>query len=284
MLAVGGLVGGAAAALLGPWIALGLNAASFAISALLISSIRVPVEAVSAHAQPAQEHESQQGLMEGLRYIARFPATASSLLLKSGGSIGSIDALMIIYATKLFIVGENGAASLGFLYASFGVGAVLGPLLMNRFHDNTVRKMRRAVTLAYACNVVGLFIFGTAPLLVVAMLGMLVRAMGGSGAWTYSSVIIQKTVPNRFLGRMFSIDMAAPQLCSVISAVVTGWVVDRAGSGSVRSVVIGTSVVAVGVLVLWLFVLPWIERGDTHSDEPTDQGMPLIVPASVEVI
>ncbi len=265
MLAVGAAIGGLVSTVLGTSTALVIDASSFALSALLITSIAyIPKTAVH---QPAEGKPSQRGLVDGLRYVRQHPATAAVLFIKMGGNIGSIDTLMVLYATQIFVIGENGAGSLGLLYAAFGLGAIMGPLLVNRFNNDTVRRMRRLVIVAYMLISVGLFLFSGAPSLLLAALALIIKAMGSSVYWTYSSVILQKTVPDAFLGRVFSLDLAGFQLAVVISVVITGALVQSVGTPGTRAIAFGTAAVSVIPLVLWILAIPWIERQDTHTQQ-----------------
>jgi predicted MFS family arabinose efflux permease len=233
------------------------------LSAILIASIQLNVRtdtSIDNDKSSTADSTSQLGFRDGLRYIAKRPATAATLLIKLGGSIGSLDTLMTIYATTLFVVGENGTGSLGIFYAAFGIGAVISPILLNRFNHDSIRLMRRYVTLGYAIITLGWFLFGGAPTLFLAAFGILVKAMGSSIYWTYSSVILQKTVPDKFLGRLFALDFAGFQLSTVVSIIITGWVLDRFTGASIQSIVIGTGIVSLIPLIAWSLAIPWIER------------------------
>ena len=284
MLALGAVVGGAVTALVGAPTALLIDASTFAISALLIASIHVPARRVAA--TEYQALGGLPGLIEGLRYLRARPAAAATLLVKLGGNIGNADLLMVIYATQLFVVGQNGTGSLGILYSTFGIGAILGPVLLNRFNDESVPRMRVLIIVGYACLSLGWLLFGIAPLLGLASLAILVKAMGSSIYWTYSSVILQKTIPDEFLGRVFALDQAGFQLATVFSVIVTGLVIDRVGHGAgihidtavrmlstgqltyqaqnpdVRAVAIGSGIASLVPLILWSLLVPWLNRSE----------------------
>jgi MFS family permease len=263
MLAAGAAIGGAVTTLFGTSTALLIDASTFALSAVFIASIKVSMTTAARggdNQAPSADSTSQLGFRDGLRYIAQRPATAATLLIKLGGSIGSVDTLMTIYATTLFVVGENGTGSLGVFYTAFGIGAVLSPIILNRFNQDSVRIMRRYVALGYAVITLGWFLFGGAPSLFLAALGILVKAMGTSIYWTYSSVILQKTVPDKFLGRVFALDLAGFQLSTVLSIIITGWVLDRFTGTPVQHIVIGTGIVSLIPLIAWSLAIPWIER------------------------
>lgn len=262
MLAVGAAVGGVVATVLGTPTALVIDAATFAVSALLIASIRTNM---TGYAEKKGTDRSQLGFIDGLRYVARHPATAAVLLVKLGGNIGNVDILMAIYATRLFVLGKDGTGSLGLFYAAFGIGAILGPVLLNRLNDGSVSRMRRLIVVSYLWIAVGLFVFGGAPTLLFAALALIIKAMGSSIYWTYSSAILQKVTPDQFLGRLFSLDLAGYRLATVVSTLITGWLVDQVSvedPAGVRNIVIGTGVASLLPLILWTLALPWIERRD----------------------
>jgi MFS family permease len=261
MLAAGAAIGGLVAAAFGATTALLVDAMTFLVSALLIVSIRYSEKHDSTRQQPT-EGDSQLGFRDGLRYIAQHPATAAVLLVKLGGSIGSVDTLMVIYATRLFVVGDEGTGSLGILYSAFGIGAVIGPIVLNRFNNGTVPTMRRLISIGYVWITLGWLLLGGAPTLLAATVAVLVKAMGSSIYWTYSSVILQKTVPNNYLGRVFAIDLAGFQLSTVVSVLVTGWLVEHMATANVPGIAIGTGLVSLIPLVLWTLAVPWIARKD----------------------
>ena len=146
------------------------------------------------------------------------------------------------------------------MYSSFGVGAILGPLLLNRINDGSVPRMRRLVVIGFALGTIGWVVLGAAGSLVILSLALLIRAMGGSANWTYSTVIIQKSVDDRFLGRVFALDMAVFQLATVVSTIVHGVLVDALGVDRLSAISYGTAVVSLGPLLLWTLLVPRMER------------------------
>jgi MFS family permease len=261
MLAVGAIIGGVVATVFGTSTALIIDSFTFALSALLIWQIvyQQPVAKPETTAARTSTH-ARGGFREGLEYVRQHPSVAAVLLIKVGLSIGSIDALMVAYATTLFIVGENGTGSLGIMYSAFGVGAVIGPLILNRFNDGSVRTMRRLMIASFGSVTLGWLLFGGAPTLFIACLALMVRAVGGSTTWTYSSTIIQMSVPNHFLGRVFSLDWAGFYLTITISTFATGVIIDRLGSANAHWVALGTGVISLIPLILWVLIVPWLER------------------------
>lgn len=267
MLAVGAIAGGIVARFLGTEAAVMTAVGTFALSALLISQIRQHPEYTQAVEAATSESgiQSGQGFIDGLRYVARYPATLAVLLVKLGQSLGNVDALMVIYAATLFVMeGEDSTTPLSIMYASFGIGAVVGPLLLNRFNNGQVRTMRRLIIVGFILLTLGWFFMGFASTLLLVSLALVVRAMGGSVNWTYSSVIIQKSVPNHYLGRMFSLDMAGYQFASALSVTTTGVLVDAMGPENVRQVSVLLGFISLIPLALWVLTLPRLERAEAQ--------------------
>ena len=269
MLAVGGALGGLVSLTFGITAALLFDSATFVLSALFISRIRVNHESTAPH-EVVREGFSLQEVFGGLRYARQNPPTAATLLVKLGGNVGSMDTILIFYATVLFVVGEGGSGSLGILWSAFGIGAILGPLIINRFNDGTVRVLRRLIIVGYALITVGWLLLSGASLLPIAALAILIKAMGSSIYWTNSSVILQSTVPDRVLGRVFSLDQAGFQLAVVVSTLVTGLLVESMGTGGVRQIVFWTGIASLIPLALWTLAIPWIEQYSAR--EPVIEG------------
>lgn len=261
MLALGGLLGGVVAALFGATTALILNSLSFAISALLLGGLR-PVDGGSFRAEPASAAEPRGGLIDGLRYLWRRPSTAALLMLKAGTAVGSIETLRVLYATKIFSGGDQGAWALGLLSAAAGVGAVIGPLLLERFNNGTIRRMRWLSTVGLLACTIGILSLAGATGMVLAALVFMCRAMGGSAVWTYSSVMIQQSTADEVRGRVFALDFAANQLSAVCATLILGWLLNRSDELIIRSVTFQLGLVTLIPLALWLLVLALIERAE----------------------
>ena len=226
-------------------------------------TVVVPDKPRSEIGQPKREvvDKAQRTFADGLRFLTRHPATAAALFVKAGQSVTSADTLLIIYGTQVFVLGEQGVTSMALLWAAFGVGAVVGPLITNRFSDDSVRVLRRLIGVGFLLIALSWLLWGMAPSLELLSLAVAVRAMGGSVNWTYSSVIIQQVVPDDYLGRMFSLDFAGFELAQSISIVVIGLLIDAAWVANISHIVYGSALAAVVPLLLWLWILRALENG-----------------------
>ena len=224
MLAFGAAIGGFTAALFGVTTALIIDAFTFFLSAMLVWRIT----AVSLPIPPDESSNGWRDFIDGLRYVRQHRDVGLYTLVKAMGQIGSADILIAIYAERIFPnVGQEGAGTLGLLFTAAGIGAILGPIIGNYVTDGSARALQQAIGVGFISLLCGWAIFGWSPSLPIAMLGLTVRYMGGSLNWTYSSVLLQLKVPDRFLGRVFALDFGIFTLAMALSVWLTGLVLDQ---------------------------------------------------------
>src|SRR5512138_3046773 len=252
MLTLGGAIGGLTASLFGVRVSLLVDATSFLASAALVLSIPGQFRTEAAHALES----GWQNFVDGLKYVRRNLDVGMVTLVKALGQVGSFDIIAALYAAHVFRQGQEGATTLGLMFTAFGVGAVIGPLISNRLGNSTAVWLRRAILGGFVCMPVAWFIVGTAPALPVALAGCVLRGMGGSINWTYSDVLLQMTVPNHLLGRVFAFDIAIFTLAVSISLWLTGFITD-AFHLSPRIIVLLLAMGSVGPLVVWGAALRW---------------------------
>ncbi len=252
MAAVGGLASGALVALLGVQAAFLVDALSFLCSGLLIASI--PAGGV----RPAQAHAGDGlALRDGLAYLRRSPVVLATMLVKAIGGITAVEATMALYATRLFPIGRDGALTLGLGWAAFGVGAVLGPLACNRFVDGSLGRLRRFIALGTALIAAGLFTLAAAPHVLLFAAAVLLRGAGGSTNWTYSTVLLQRSVPDAMRGRLFALELAASHLSAIFFSLLWGALVDEVG---LRQTVALAGLLSLVPLTLWTLGLRPMDR------------------------
>jgi hypothetical protein len=78
--------------------------------------------------------------------------------------------------------------------------------------------------------------------------------MGGSINWTYSDVLLQMTVPDHFLGRVFAFDFAVFTLAVSVSLWLTGFITDEFQLAP-RSIVLILAVGSFAPLAVWGYAL-----------------------------
>lgn len=225
MLAIGAALGGVFAGIFGAETALVMDAATFLLSAYLV--IRIPYQVAK---KPVEEQVSgYRDMIEGFSYVAKRPKVLVLTLIKTFGQIGSTDILIAVFAEQYFPYGQEGALSLGVMFGAAGLGALIGPLISNHFAKGDHLALKRAIQYGYVLIPMGWVLVAWSPNLWIASLGILVRLMGSSINWTYSNVLIQTEVPDRYLGRVFALDLGVFTLASSASIFFTGYFLDSFG-------------------------------------------------------
>jgi MFS family permease len=245
MLALGSALGGGVAAAFGAQTALVIDSLSFVASAMLVRQITTPTrpDGRGAHGSGWAD------FVAGMRYVRAQPSVGWVTLVKALGQVGSIDVIAAVYAERVFRLGQDGAVTLGLMFAVNGIGAVIGPLISNALGDQRARTLRRAIIGGYALMPLSWLCLGFAPSLELALIGSLLHGMGGSINWTYSDVLLQMSVPDRFLGRVFALDFGIFTLAMSASVWLTGLALD--GAGDPRAIVLLLAVGSIAPLIAW---------------------------------
>lgn len=288
-LAAGGALGGFVAATLGSTTALVFDVLTFLVAGTFLTQVRgykyvsaaqkrldavaeqptdwaVPVEGqklaaisrevVAESLEPVANKEPETSLSDGLRYVRNHRPTLVTMFVKFGGSLGNVDSIMTILATQIFVMGTDGQLSLGIVYSAFGIGAIAGPLLANMLSDGSGAALRRWILVGFVAQVLGWVILGWASTLILVCMGLVLRGMGGSVNWTYSSVLLQRTTPDLYRGRVFALDMTLFNLATAFATIVHGTLIDALGPANVEVVAYGTAALSVLPLMFWI----WAQR------------------------
>lgn len=182
---------------LGPGPAFLLNAATFAVSALILRGLRMPVPAAPVSAPlPWQARLAEAARLFAGQRVLRILAAVQVLAALSAGATS---ALLVVLAERHLNVGPGG---FGLLIGAIGVGAALGPLLLTRLVANPRRPawvfgpflLRGTVDLVLA----------TFTNIAVAVGALAAYGIGTSiGTVTFNS-LLQADVPAEHRGRVFA--------------------------------------------------------------------------------
>lgn len=227
MLAVGAALGGVVAATLGRDAAFVINAASFALSGMLILGIRRSLQ--ETRASPAdgvpQRHE---GIFVAIRSAIRFARgsrlVSAYLLSKTTFGVGTGVVLMLaVFGRDVFRAGDAG---IGLLFAARGLGALIGPFLARSIISLDDRGLLRGISFSFAVVVVCYAIFPVAPTIWLAALLSFGAHLGGGSQWTLSTYGLQRSTPDRIRGRIFSFDYGLVTLTIALSTLLAGFVAE----------------------------------------------------------
>ena len=267
-LALGAALGGVVTDAFGRDTAFIIDAASFFVSALFILAVRFPAaraeRAREAQAKPSKlalaDATGIRDLIEGARYLRRNPRVMAVLLVKSGWGLGGgVLLLLTIFGKQIFPIGRDGSTSIGLLYAARGIGALIGPVIASSLAGRLPRRMRRVIGIAFFITAAFYLLFAQAPTLMFAALFAVGAHAGGSIQWVYSTALLQMSVPDRFLGRVFALELAMVTLTMSLSTYFTGWGIDHGGfSPRQMATILGLAFLVPGIV--WLLIQ---SRGST---------------------
>lgn len=228
MLAFGAALGGFITHLYGWETAIIIDAATFLISAIMLSGLDLPHHLAAKKEKTTwRDLTGITDLKEGFRYVLHHKEVATLLLVKSGWALsGGILVLLTVFGEQVFSSGGQGGKS-GVLYSARGVGAALGPILAWHYLGETRRAMYRSIGLAFFISAGAYVLFSQAPNLMWAVPFVLLGHIGGAIQWVFSTTLLQQIVPDPFRGRVFAAEMALLTLILSLSTYFTGLGLDH---------------------------------------------------------
>jgi predicted MFS family arabinose efflux permease len=261
-LAMGSVVGGIFAALLGRDAVFVANALSFAVSALLISRM----DFVESHAEEANRHPDDRvagwsSIRAGFSYIAHNRKLAALVSLKAGVSVlGTSWVLFPVMGERVFPSAIPGisharAALLGMslLMGARGIGALLGPLFASHWTGQREARLRVGVLLGFTVAAIGYLLLGTAHNVWFAVAVIVLAHSGSSTVWVFSTTLLHLNTEDRFLGRIFGAELATSMLVLAVATWFAGQAIDFGMSP--RAVARATGVAMVVPAGVWAFAM-----------------------------
>ena len=243
-------VAGALVSFAGPGPAFTLNAASFVVSAALLAGLRLPP--MQAQGGDRRRHD----VIEGLRLMrsSRLLRVLASVQALAALSAGATSALLVVLAQRHLGVG---AGRFGLLLGAIGVGAAVGPLVLQRL----VRDVRRPGLLFGPYLLRGVVDLALAAFssFGIALGALALYGVGTStGNVTYNS-LLQSSVVDRFRGRVFAFFDMVWQSARLLSIGAGGVAADALG---IRSVYLLGGLL---LIVAGLLGMTQLHRSDLHS-------------------
>ena len=230
MLALGAAIGGFTAGLFGVYTAFVIDGLTFLISAGLLWQIRLPKRS------DVQVDMLVRTKFVTFHYMLQYPdiffltlhKAAIALLLSSGFQV-----VLVEIAKTHFVVGKDGAISLGLMFCMGGVGSGIGPIIARYWTGDRDRPLRQSISLGYLIGSIGLAIIAPLESLTTVVFGGFVRSIGGGIAWVFSTQLLLQRAPNEIRGRIFGTEFALFTLMGGIATAIVGAMLDLFGVGAV---------------------------------------------------
>ena len=236
-----------------------VDSLSFVASALLIRAMKF----AEPHADDlpplrARDLMDFSPIAEGIRYVRRDPKLLATIFVKGGvGLAGANWVILPVLGERVFRVHwqglsatQAGALGMSTLFASRGIGAILGSFLGGNVAGTNRARLRWTILAGFGMIGAGYVALGVAGSLLMAVLTLVVAHAGGSACWTASTTLMQRQTEDRFRGRVFSAEFAFSMLTLSISSFAAGRVVDR--GIDVRTVAVATGLAMLLPIGAWL--------------------------------
>ena len=245
MLALGAAIGGFTAGFFGVYTAFVIDGITFLVSAALLTQIKLPLQFTS------KTSLQERSRFSALSYMTRHPdilfislhKAAIALLLSSGFMVAQVD-----IAKNHFVMGIDGAISLGIMYCMGGVESGIGPIVARFWTGDRDKPLRSSISLGYLIGAVGLAIAAPLYSFPIFVIGGFVRSVGGGIAWVFSTQLLLQNAPNEIRGRIFGTEFALFTLMGGVATAIVGALLDIFG---VRTVLLGMTALPLIPAILW---------------------------------
>jgi MFS family permease len=254
---VGPAIGGILVGWLGPGWVFGLNAVTFAVSAVLVVSVRAPF---SGDRSDAEEH---RGIRAGFAFLARERVLRTIVLAWTALVLG----MGFVMVADVPLVERFGAGPLGYglLIGGWGAGSVLGSLGGRRL---TEEKEPRALFLGMALIALATGAVAVSPWFAPILVMSLLSGFGDAITMVAEQGIQQRRTPDAVRSRVMAASEAVVTVFFAVSLVAAGPVLQALGPQNVYA--IGGATALAGSAVL-LPVLRGERRRSAIEAEPTMQ-------------
>jgi MFS family permease len=204
-LTAGTLLAGFSAARLGYEWAFIVNSLSFAFSAWAIWQIAVPGGfAASGTGIPACQRSPFHDFREGLAYMRSVPLMMGIAMISVGWAMGG-GAAQILFALFGEQVFHRGAAGIGAIWGSAGVGLLIGGIIGHLAGRRaSFAGYKRAVTISYLVHGATYMLFSQVESYSAALVCMMFSRIGMSVTSVLNNAQLLRHTPDRFRGRVFS--------------------------------------------------------------------------------
>ncbi|MEZ4318090.1 MAG: MFS transporter [Myxococcota bacterium] len=246
VLAFGAALGGVLTAWVGIEGALFVDALTFLASAALLWGLP-PLP-------PREEGSTERPtFVDGMRHLRGRVYLPALLCLKASMSVsGGVLVLLPLLAGGVY-TGAEGPLFLGALYASRGVGALLGSMGWRLVVGDRVVALQWSIVFGFTLAGVMYGTMAVAPSFVVCALALGIAAVGTGIVWSFSDTLAQLATTREVRGRLFAMEFGITMLGSAFVSFGTGALVDAGMTTS--AVLAGIGVVSALPAVGWAAVL-----------------------------
>ncbi len=230
LMTVGAAAGGLFAGLFGIQAAFIVDAATYALSAVLL--VRMPYTPPKRSAAPdgrptrvaSAVRAGASAYADGLRYLWRQQRVLAVAVQKgfllfffSGFQVASV-----AIAGTAIAVGQGDGIALGLLFAAGGIGSGLSPVVARWLVGDDHRAMRLTMLAGYAAMIAAMALAAPLASFALVLIGSTLRGVGGGLVWVFSTQLLLETVPEELRGRVIATEHAALTLLGAAGSAGVG--------------------------------------------------------------
>lgn len=228
-----------------------LDAASFVVSALLVSTIRIERKAVR---DLSAASSIWLDLKAGLKFIAGHPVARVLVLTIAiaNGAVAIFEALFAVYVRDFL---GGGSRMFGSVTSALGIGTILGALLVGRFGQQLSRP--RIINAGFLVQAISVFVLGVWAMPVTTLAASIGLGAGAAFVFLSAQTFALEEVPSEMLGRVTS---TATSVFAVVQLAAFG------GSGFLATLLGLRNLCYLAVLILVLTAIVahvFVRKGQT---------------------
>ncbi|MFC6017943.1 MFS transporter [Plantactinospora solaniradicis] len=237
---------GLLAALTEPTLVLGLDAASYLVSAALLVRMRAGLDPTVGPAGPARRLRAE--IAEGLRYLWREPVIRALSLAGFGFSLsaGGVFGLLVVHADQVLAV-TTADWHVGLLYTAAAVGSLFAALLLPRFGRSAGQGAVSII--GYGVFVAALVGLAVTPVFAAALLLWTVWEFARTTVSINGITVRQQLTPDELQGRVNTTGRMIAWGGTPFGAIVGGTIAETAGVPIAYLVLTVPAVLGLGLLL-----------------------------------
>lgn len=222
-----------------------VDAASFVLSALLLTRLpALPPHRGHPDTAPSLLTQARDGL--GYIWTVRPVRIITLGFCAVVAANGIDDVALLVLATDTFQAGES---AVGILLGAVGIGLLAGYALLTRTRN---RSMVALLVAGFAVSSIGNMLTGLAWAVAAAFTVQLLRGTGIAAMDVASNMLLQRLVPDRMLGRVFAILYGAIGIAAAVSYLGGGLLLDATSAPTTFVVAGGAGTLATLAVALAL--------------------------------
>jgi len=226
---LGSALGGLATFALGWRAVLFIDAMTFLLSALVLIPLVTPKRKKREARRLDLVHLLGIGdMVDGLSFIKGHARITYVMFIKTGLMLGgSMILVLTLFGERIHTFGGRTDFAVGIFMSIRALGTGVGPVLARRWVGNDMERMRQICLIGFFMGGSFYIAFGLASQVWLVLLLVFIAHVGSSVVWVFSTVLLQRLVPDQYAGRVFAAELGMATLMISLCNWVTGWASKR---------------------------------------------------------